>query len=336
MTWVKFHGELRSGAKRGLPRAVRFVFLELSHEARSGNGTIALPVGMSDLDAMHDILGGNAKEVREAHRLLTEGPDPMVVFDGPAGARRLTIPAWGRWNAGVKEPAGASTQRSQRKRATGDDEAGNGDATVVQRALQGKATGDETACNARSSEEESREEESREDPPVVPQGGPTGDVGLVWAAYVEAHARALGRRGPQLSPTAARRELIRRRLKDYPASVLVSACRGVFADPWCLEHRKVELEWVLRNAGQVEKFAGLDPTASEVPDVPNEPPPPPPNPRLKGMAPVGPVGDLGALFGSFGLGGAKSASPLAEATHQAEEDQKSQEGHPAAKQRGAA
>ena len=34
MTWIKFHGEIRRGKHRGIPRALRFVFLELAHEAR--------------------------------------------------------------------------------------------------------------------------------------------------------------------------------------------------------------------------------------------------------------------------------------------------------------
>ena len=52
MVWVKFHDKLCKGAKRGLPRAVRFVFMELCLEARPGRGVMSLPVGMPDLDAL--------------------------------------------------------------------------------------------------------------------------------------------------------------------------------------------------------------------------------------------------------------------------------------------
>ena len=170
MTWVKFHGELMEGAKRGLPRAVRFIYMELSHKARRGRGEIALPVGMSDAEALQDILGGNPKEVREAHAKLTSGPDPMVVFEGEEGSRRLVLPSWQRWNAGALEPAGASTQRSQKSRATADDEACNGDAAVMQRPLQVKATVDATGRNGRSSGDQIREDQKREDPPKPPSG----------------------------------------------------------------------------------------------------------------------------------------------------------------------
>lgn len=97
MTWVKFHGELCEGAKRGIPRAVRFILMELAHKARPGRGVLDLPLGMSDGDALQDVLGGNAKEVREAHQILTTGDDPILVFEGPEGARRLRIPSWDRF-----------------------------------------------------------------------------------------------------------------------------------------------------------------------------------------------------------------------------------------------
>jgi len=131
VTWIKFHSEICDGAKRGLPRAVRFVYLELSLKARSGNGLLALPLGMSDGEALQDLLGGNAREVKEAHRLLTEGPEPMIAFDGEKGARRLIILSWQRWNAGVKEPSGASTQRSCNARCEATQRSGNGRATAA-------------------------------------------------------------------------------------------------------------------------------------------------------------------------------------------------------------
>lgn len=97
--WVKFHDELRRGAKRGLTRSARFIFLELCIETRPGKGVIALPIGMSDLDAIHDMLGGNKREIAEALPTLTAGTEPMIaVADGPDG-RSLTVPSWNRWNA---------------------------------------------------------------------------------------------------------------------------------------------------------------------------------------------------------------------------------------------
>lgn len=103
MVWVKFHDKLCRGAKRGLPRAARFVFMELCLEARPGRGVIALPLGMSALDALHDVLGGNRKEIADAIKALTtvpkhspDDPEPraMVEIGGEDGALTLTIPSW--------------------------------------------------------------------------------------------------------------------------------------------------------------------------------------------------------------------------------------------------
>lgn len=124
MVWVKFHDKLCKGAKRGLPRAVRFVFMELCLEARPGRGVMSLPVGMPDLDALHDVLGGNRKEIADALKALTtipkataDEPEPraMIEIDGEDGARRLTIPSWEAWNSGQETP-GSSTARSRRHR----------------------------------------------------------------------------------------------------------------------------------------------------------------------------------------------------------------------------
>lgn len=110
--WVKFHGELTKGAKRGLPRAVRFIYMELALLARPRAGSIDLPIGMDDADGVADLLGGNQAEIKLAIRLLTSGQDPMIRFEGDAGARRCVVVSWSRWN----EVPGASTERVRRYR----------------------------------------------------------------------------------------------------------------------------------------------------------------------------------------------------------------------------
>lgn len=102
MTWIKFHGELRQGKHRGIPRALRFVFLELCLEARPGKGTLELPMGMKLLDGVHDLLGGSRREVQLALELYTAGPDPSspsVLVEGLEGSLRLVIPSWETWNS---------------------------------------------------------------------------------------------------------------------------------------------------------------------------------------------------------------------------------------------
>lgn len=113
MVWVKFHDKLCTGAKRGIPRAVRFVFMELCLASRPGRGVLDLPLGMSDLDAVHDVLGGNRKEVAEALKTLAITPKPgpddpepraMIELTGESGARRLTIPCWEDHAAPLTQP----------------------------------------------------------------------------------------------------------------------------------------------------------------------------------------------------------------------------------------
>lgn len=116
MSWIKFHEELTRAAKRGLPRAVRFIYLELSLLARAGRGTVALPEGMGDLEGMVDLLGGDRKEVLLAHKRLTAGAEPMIAFEGDEGARRIVVRTWGKWNR-----VDDSAERVKRHRAAKDE-----------------------------------------------------------------------------------------------------------------------------------------------------------------------------------------------------------------------
>lgn len=156
--WIKFHAELTKGAKRGLPRSVRFVYLELSLLSRPGSGSIDLATGMSDCAAVSDMLGGNSREVREAVALLSAGDDPMIRFEGPKDRRRLIIVAWERWN----ERPGRSTERVQRHRnahVTRYTPVTNGDETVAER-----------SGNAPRGEREKRREDPH--PQTPPQPSP--------------------------------------------------------------------------------------------------------------------------------------------------------------------
>lgn len=116
MTWIKFHEELTKGAKRGIPRATRFIYLELSALARPRAGSVDLPVGMSELDGVRDLIGGDAREIKAALRTLTtpmaDGEAPMLRFDGTKGKLTLVVPAWAKWN----DKPGGSTQRVREHR----------------------------------------------------------------------------------------------------------------------------------------------------------------------------------------------------------------------------
>lgn len=268
MPWVKFHAELCEGAKRGLPRAVRFIFMELSIKARTGRGSLELPVGMSDLDALQDVLGGDRREVKEALRALTAGPDPMVVLDGEERARTLVIPSWGRWNAGATEAPGASTERSRRHRAAVAGH-GNGEATGRQRPLHDDATVEQRAGNDRPSGEKRREEEIRgEDPPNPPAGGGASkaprkrakghvedpDVLACWSAWLAGWRQHVGR-GVEPVLDAKRAARIAAAIARHGLEVARAAVAGIWRSSWHREngHTGPEVAW--RDAGTVERFA---------------------------------------------------------------------------------
>ncbi len=112
----------------------------------------------------------------------------------------------------------------------------------------------------------SRSESSRRDPPNPPAGGevlellptePGADplVRRVWTAYCAAYDEAYGGGSGRLTLGKGRESLIRRRADEHGEPALVAAAQGVFRDPWCVQNRKTEPEWVWRNAANIEKYA---------------------------------------------------------------------------------
>ena len=125
MSWVKFHDELTQGAKRGLPRATRFVFLELCLLARKGRGVVQLPLGMRDVDAVCDLLGGERREIVRALATLTarasEADEPMVRFESTPSGRALVIAKWEKWNKVDDSAARVQRYRERRNGDGGED-----------------------------------------------------------------------------------------------------------------------------------------------------------------------------------------------------------------------
>jgi hypothetical protein len=109
--WVPFQKRLAKGAKRGLPRGVRFVLLELSLEARPGHGVLDLPLGWTTEKAVHDRIGGNRKEINRALKEFTK-PDAdgvqVLRIERDETKHRLIISKWSL-HAGPK----SSTPRVQ-------------------------------------------------------------------------------------------------------------------------------------------------------------------------------------------------------------------------------
>jgi hypothetical protein len=284
MPWVKFHEALTKGAKRGIKRAHRMVYMELSLAARPKRGFVELPLGMGDVDGVCDLLGGDVREVRDALKVLTSGAEPMVSFEGPAEARRLVVASWQRWN--TVEPAGASTERSRRHRVSGNEQEtaeerpSNGDATTVAGRLQRSRNDDATGCNDRPSGEKRREEKKREEKEEIPELGPDGPsepVGSghlfgsdvvaggspkasaateVFAVYIDGWRKRIGK-GAEPKLTDARRALVRARIKDHSLEQLKAAAAGVWLSDFHVENQHTSFELVMRNAGKVEQFAAL-------------------------------------------------------------------------------
>lgn len=102
--WVAVYEKLMSGRKRGLPRATRFVYLEIVMKARPFGGSLPLPPNFkTDVDAVHDIVGGNRREVDQALQLLTvavPGDQPMLRLEGDAEQRFLVVVSFAKWCRG--------------------------------------------------------------------------------------------------------------------------------------------------------------------------------------------------------------------------------------------
>jgi hypothetical protein len=105
--WVPCHRRLVKGPKKYLPRGVRFVLLELSLEARPSRGIIDLPIHWSTLKGVHDLLGGNRREIKKALEEFQK-PDELgqtaIRIERDESKHRLIITKWEEW-AGPKSSA---------------------------------------------------------------------------------------------------------------------------------------------------------------------------------------------------------------------------------------
>jgi hypothetical protein len=114
MAWIPFDESLLKGKLRGLSRAARFVYCELALHARAGRGRIELPVGMDDIAAVHDVVGGDRHELTctlsQLAQFEIEGA-PLLGFEGPPGGRVLVVVGWSE-RFGVDEPARRDRARS--------------------------------------------------------------------------------------------------------------------------------------------------------------------------------------------------------------------------------
>ena len=100
--WIPFQERLAKGNKRGLRRGVRFVYLELALEARRRSGIIDLTVGWATEKAVHDLIGGNKREIKQALVAFTkpdeDGVAPIEIVRDQS-KHRLILTNWAKWAA---------------------------------------------------------------------------------------------------------------------------------------------------------------------------------------------------------------------------------------------
>lgn len=156
--WVKAHDSLTKGFWSGVPRAYRFVLLELSILCRPGRGMVSIPPGKDPITRTVDMLGGNRREARKAVVYLSSTCPPTVVYRSPDGALidpclssvgplSVVIPSWGEHNAVTK------SARRMRKFRQKQPLAEKSDASLRKPC--------DVTCDA---PEERREEKKREEP----------------------------------------------------------------------------------------------------------------------------------------------------------------------------
>lgn len=116
--WVPCHRRLVSGRKKAWPRAVRFVLLELSLEARATGGVIEFPPEWTTLDAVHDLLGGDRRELSRALKLFEvrdEFEQPTIEIERDLLRHRLKITKW-REHAGPRRGSERTADWRARKK----------------------------------------------------------------------------------------------------------------------------------------------------------------------------------------------------------------------------
>ena len=273
--FVPFYGSLCRGAKRGLSRATRFIYLELSLEAREFEGVIALPRGFrSDADAVHDIIGGNRKEIGQALTDLTsvlesrsERDPPMITISGPSHARIITINAHARW---VRPDKSAGRMRRFRQRQTEENRAvsvhsdASRDVTVTANSDGGDASRDVTVTATK----ERRGEEKKEETPIPPLGdggqsvlkleaethhsAPIHEVFDFWA---ERRAKVTGGSSKALKLSSGRAAKIKGRLGEgYTVEQLKRAVIGIFSNKFNIDGGHTDIELVCRDAAHVDRY----------------------------------------------------------------------------------
>ena len=121
--WVPFHRRLAKGPKKSVRRGVRFVLLELSLEARATRGILDLPLAWTTVQAVHDLIGGDIREIRDAIQIF-QIPDAagaqVLKIERSAARHTLQILKWEDW-AGPRSSTERVAEHRKRKETEGLD-----------------------------------------------------------------------------------------------------------------------------------------------------------------------------------------------------------------------
>lgn len=231
--WVRFHRELNRGTKRGLSRAHRYVYMELSLEARPTRGRLELPPGMKLVDAIHDLIGGNKKEISAAlAKLMDPKFDMISVEDGPRG-QVLVIRSWERWNDADKSTERVKAHRERKKNkeletnetvsSSFQKQKNETPETPLEERREEKSRGDDVATAAASPQAHSLLAELKRHPPL------TRIATMSFASALHGVAFSAGKRDDHVSHAIAQFAVdyaendlsdldLRKRLRGYVAN----------------------------------------------------------------------------------------------------------------------
>lgn len=198
--WVPFHRRLARGAKKALPRGVRFVLLELSLEARSTGGILNLPLPWTTDRAIHDLIGGSRKEIREALEEFVkadeDGVAPIEIVKTDS-IHTLKVTKWSVWAGHGATKSSTPRVRLHRERKKNqqlaEDETLHSNAgTVLQDKTRQDITGSPLAPNGGDEDEDDSIPESFGSDEPEPE--PTYNLAWrLWRELYQASRRRYGR-----------------------------------------------------------------------------------------------------------------------------------------------
>lgn len=204
--WIKCHRSLMGGKWSSVPRATRFVLLELAMLCKPGDGKCELPPARygsrNPIQRAADMFTGNRREVTQALRELSAGPSPSVLFldaggvvlrscSDAGGVVVLSIPAFGRHQSTTP-----GAERMRRHRAKEKEKQGPSPNSDTQRVTHGDIT-DRHLEERRGEEIREEGERAREDAPATPppklaRKKPVGPMPDGWSPTVREVALADG------------------------------------------------------------------------------------------------------------------------------------------------